>query len=126
MKFSKKQKQDFIDLARISVPLRDFEVERCLKRIIYTYGKDFARNKLMIAQALQKQILPDFQHILNFILNFETPKFPLRGQDIINVGIREQQHIGHILRNLEEIWIESGFTLSKQDLLERLQQLKIA
>lgn len=126
MKFSKKQKQDFIGLARISVPLRDFEVERCLKRIIYTYGKDFARNKLMIAQALQKQILPDFQHILNFILNFETPKFPLRGRDIINVGIREQQHIGHILRNLEEIWIESGFTLSKQDLLERLQQLKIA
>ena len=126
MKFSKKQKQDFVDLARVSVPLRDFEVIRCLNRIIYTYGKDFARNKLMIAQALQKQILPDFQQILKFILDFEKPKFPLRGQDIINAGIQGSPHIGQVLSNLEDMWIESGFSLSKQDLLERLQQLKIA
>lgn len=126
MKFSKKQKQDFVDLARVVVPLRDFEDERCLKRIIYTYGKDFARDKLMITQALQKQILPDFKEILNFILAFEKPTFPLRGQDIINAGIQGSPHIGQVLSNLEDMWIESGFSLSKQELLERLQGLKIA
>lgn len=126
MKFSKKQKQDFVDLARISVPLRDFETHRCLTRIIYTYGKDFARNKLMIEQALQKQILPDFDDILKFILEFEKPTFPLRGQDIINAGIQGSPHIGQVLNNLEDMWIESGFSLSKQDLLNRLQGLKIA
>ena len=126
MKFSKKQKQDFVDLARVTVPLRDFADERSLNRIIYTYGKDFARNKLMIAQALQKQILPDFEQILQYILAFEKPIFPLRGQDLINAGIQDNLHIGQILHNLENMWIESGFTLTKQDLLERLQQLKIA
>lgn len=126
MKFSKKQKQDFVDLARISVPLRDFESDRCLKRILYSFGKDFTRNKLMIEQALQKKIIPDFQQILNKIQNFEKPIFPLRGQDIINAGIQGSPHIGQVLNNLEEIWIESGFSLSKQDLLERLQRLKIA
>ena len=126
MKFSKKEKQDFVDLARIKVDLSDFADEQKLKKLIYLYGRDFVRNKFMIEQALQQKILPDFDAILNCILTFNPPAFPLRGQDIINAGFKGSPHIGDLLDSLEEIWLESNFALSKEDLLARLQQLKTA
>lgn len=57
MKFSKKQKQDFVEWARIQVSLDDFLIPQELKKMVYLYGKDFAMNKLLIEQTLQRKVI---------------------------------------------------------------------
>ena len=54
----------------------------------------------------------------------EIPEFPLRGKDIIASGVKNPHQIGPILKELEEIWIGSGFKLSKQELLDIRDKFK--
>lgn len=126
MKFSKKQKQDFIEWARINVSLDDFIIPQELKKMIYLHGKDFAKNKLLIEQALQKRIIPSTMDIVKNIDETEVPAFPLRGKDIIEAGIADNRKIGAVLNNLEQIWVENDFELSKEQLLSRLPEVKTA
>ncbi len=126
MKFSKKQKQDFIEWARINVSLDDFIIPQELKKMIYLHGKDFAKNKLLIEQALQKRIIPSTADIIKNIDETEVPVFPLRGKDIIETGIADNRQIGAVLDNLEQIWVNSDFQLSKEQLLSHLPELKTA
>lgn len=126
MKFSKKQKQDFIEWARINVSLDDFIIPQELKKMIYLHGKDFAKNKLLIEQALQKRIIPSTADIVKSIDETEVPVFPLRGKDIIETGIADNRQIGAVLDNLEQIWVNSDFQLSKEQLLSHLPELKTA
>lgn len=54
----------------------------------------------------------------------QSPKpFPIAGADIRALGITEGPEIGAILADLKTLWIESGFTLARDDLKQRLQTL---
>lgn len=52
--------------------------------------------------------------------NWKRPKFPLKGQDLVNLGHEPGPEMGSRLKALEEAWIESGFSLGKQELIKRL------
>ena len=49
----------------------------------------------------------------------EIPSFPLRGRDLIEQGIAENAKIGETLKQLENEWIESGFQMSRDELLQK-------
>lgn len=126
MKFSKKQKQDFLEWARIQVSLDDFIIPEQLKKMVYLYGKEFAMNKLLIEQALQNHVIETTKDIIQNIKELEVPVFPLRGKDIIEAGVENNRHIGDILDSLEQMWLNSGFALNKTQLLAHLKELKTA
>lgn len=127
LKFSKKQKNDFMDWAENKINLSDFADNAKLAKIIYKFGKDFVFNKLLIEQALQQTKLPNNQNIIDFINNFNIPVFPLRGKDILESGnIEDNRLIGDILDKLEEKWIESNFSLTREDLLNEIPLIKSA
>ena len=127
MKFSKKQKGDFISWAENKVSLLDFGDRKKLARMIYKFGKDFALNKLLIEQALQTTLLPNNQEIISFIDTTEIPVFPLRGKDILETGsIEDNRLIGDILDKLEEKWMDSNFTLGREELLSQVPLVKSA
>jgi poly(A) polymerase len=46
------------------------------------------------------------------------PPFPLTGSDLLGLGYRPGQALGRELRRLEQAWIDSGFSLSREALLE--------
>ncbi|MCW4113782.1 CCA tRNA nucleotidyltransferase [Aurantimonas sp. MSK8Z-1] len=51
---------------------------------------------------------------------FEPPAFPLSGRDLIAAGAQPGPELGHTLARLERLWVDSGFVLSKERLLEKL------
>lgn len=51
--------------------------------------------------------------------NWQRPKFPLGGADALSAGLKGPA-IGEALGQLEEDWIVSGFTLTREALLSRL------
>lgn len=48
------------------------------------------------------------------------PKFPVSGKDLLALGVSAGKEMGGKLKELEELWIESNFNLSKSDLLAKL------
>lgn len=55
--------------------------------------------------------------LLDFIATWEKPIFPVSGDDLIKTGFKPGPNLGNKLRALENEWIESGFTKSRDDLL---------
>jgi len=51
---------------------------------------------------------------------WERPVFPVQGKDLLALGFEPGEEMGVKLRALEEAWVESGFLLTQEDLLERL------
>ena len=59
----------------------------------------------------------DDKDTIDFILNWEIPKFPVSGNDLIEKRIKLGPAMGVILCNLRTKWISSNFSLSKEELL---------
>jgi poly(A) polymerase len=45
------------------------------------------------------------------------PPFPLSGRDLVAIGYRPGEALGRELKRLERTWIDSGFSLSREELL---------
>ncbi len=118
LRLSKKERQSFVDWARKDVKLSDFLSLSNLPKLVYRYGKDFCINKLIILLSLNRQNINNLQAIISEINRCETPTFPLKGRDILDQGTSESQKIGVILKELEQTWIDSNFSLTKPQLLE--------
>ncbi|YBV96911.1 CCA tRNA nucleotidyltransferase [Phyllobacteriaceae bacterium JZ32] len=54
---------------------------------------------------------------------YEAPRFPLSGGDLIEAGMKKGPQVGRAQRALEDIWIESGFSLDREALLARLPEI---
>ena len=93
--------------------------KKSLSALIYQFGKDFCYNKLILEMAQQNQDINNLSDLLDYIEKTEIPTFPLRGRDLIEQGIKENSNIGVILKRLEKEWIESGFILSRDELLKK-------
>ena len=72
----------------------------------------------MEAASAQREI-DNLPRLLDFIEKSEIPSFPLRGRDLIEQGIAENAKIGETLKQLENEWIESGFQMSRDELLQK-------
>lgn len=51
------------------------------------------------------------------ILAFDVPKFPVSGKDLLDAGMKAGPAMGEALRDMQHKWADSGFTLTKTDLL---------
>ena len=54
------------------------------------------------------------------LLEWQTPEFPIKGQDLLDHGIQRGPSLGQHLKTLEDAWVASGFSLTRDDLLARL------
>lgn len=126
LRLSKKEKQLFISLAEENIPLEQFLNKASLLKLLYLYGADFCFEKLLLLISARQQEVPDLQNLLEYIRTQPVPVFPLRGKDIIEQGVDDPHHIGLILKELEQVWIESSFSLSKEELLSVRAKFKQA
>lgn len=60
-----------------------------------------------------------FSRQLAFAEAWVRPVFPLRGNDLAEIGGQQGRKLGDLLRELEGLWVETGFTLDRDALLER-------
>lgn len=119
LKLSKKDRALFVSWSENNPPLADFLDERCLLKLLYLHGKEFCANKLILETASAQREIDNLPRLLDFIEKSEIPSFPLRGRDLIEQGIAENAKIGETLKLLENEWIESGFQMSRDELLQK-------
>lgn len=77
------------------------------------------RAALAWASAREKGEADDaaYAGLVGYIEAWERPRFPVTGKDLLARGESEGEALGETLRALEARWIDSGFTLSKEELL---------
>jgi len=63
-----------------------------------------------------------YARLLGFAERWEKPAFPLRGSDLTSLGAAPGPQVGALLAQLEQDWIESGFVLDRETLLERASE----
>lgn len=63
----------------------------------------------------------NYNTMLKLAANWRPPLMPVSGNDLIAIGIAPGQKLGQQLYKLETIWEESGYKLSKEELLKRIE-----
>lgn len=86
--------------------------------LFYRYGVQAIQDRAII-EAAQRSLPGPLQDLFSQAKTWHRPAFPLGGQDALAMGL-DGPEVGTALRALEEVWIESGFTLTRKDLLSRL------
>lgn len=91
---------------------------------LYRYGAGGIMDALRIMIARRHEEDEAEAHRLNRLLeaacDWERPQMPVAGRDLIERGMPAGPQIGEALDRLEKIWIDSGFTMGRAELLERL------
>ena len=95
-----------------------------MAKIVYEYGKDFAKAKIMAATAKDKSFSDEVMSFYSKIDNMSEIDFPVKGKDIIECGLTDYQQVGPILKELEQLWIDSNFDLTKEQLLLEVNNMK--
>jgi hypothetical protein len=52
---------------------------------------------------------------------WEVPEFPVTGYDLIQMGMRPGPDYGVTLDRLRNLWADSGYTFTKEQLLAHIQ-----
>lgn len=107
--------------------------ESALARMLYRGDKQgfLDRLRLDFAAARWRALQEDkalveaggFSRLLGFAGKWEKPKFPLKGADLLALGVRSGPALGTMLAELEREWIEAGFRTDRADLLARAAAL---
>ena len=104
--------------------------DTALRRLLYRSGPGpvVDRLRLRLAQLRGKAETEDdaliaagsVSRLLTVAEGWQRPKFPLTGGDLKKSGLDAGPEMGRELSRLEDLWIDSDFMLSRDDLLSRL------
>lgn len=118
LRFTKKQKEAFVSWAKIEMNFDNIVTADERKKYIYRYGKQFCIDKILISCAIKKLKPINLPQILAEIESTVIPVFPVRGRDIVELGVSpKSKKIGNILAELERKWVESNFSLSRDEMI---------
>ena len=89
--------------------------------VLYQIGPQAWRDSIRIAWA-QSPSSRGWRELYALADAWPIPQFPVKGQDLIGRGVPAGPAIGQALTRLEDWWIASGFTPSKQDILDHFDR----
>lgn len=83
------------------------------ERRVYLY-----KHGCEVSQALA--VVNGQQALFDMSDDFEIPSLPVQGRDLMAAGLLPGPEIGATLKRLEDLWVDSDFTLNKNELLAQL------
>lgn len=126
LKFSNAEKERLITWAKAPI-IEPTMAGTALDRLLYRAGSDgvIMRLKLSLANArafhdgsqasIEKVV--GFSNLLARAEKFKRPVMPVTGADLIASGVKPGPDLGRILGALEEKWLASNFTVSREKLM---------
>ena len=119
LRFTKKQKETFVKWAKINLNAERMISPQERLKYVYRYGKQWLIDKILLEIAIRNLHINRLGEVLREIENAVVPIFPLRGRDVA-AKINDGAQIGRALAMLEQRWIDSDFTLTRDELLQTL------
>jgi len=122
MTFSNKETERMIAWAGTISPKSDISTAE-LEKTIYRGDQQglIDSMKLEVVHLLGRDEQNTAEAMLKLVhhaIDWQLPRFPVQGKDLMNKGMDAGPKLGEKLNVLENAWIESGFSLSKSELLD--------
>jgi len=124
LRLSREQKQYLHDCAN---RLEDYpSSERTIYRNLYRDGVEFFKDLTMLSLALRPlSSTPSIlQAAFKIAASWESPAFPLKGQDLIDMGVKAGPELGVLLKSCETWWIEQDFQPDREACLLWVKEKK--
>ncbi|WP_262691110.1 CCA tRNA nucleotidyltransferase [Kordiimonas aestuarii] len=117
--FAKRFRLSKMEKVRLQAVVGGFEVPgpvspAGLRALIYHHGRESAQCRVLSAKDSAAS------DIIDILKNWRVPSFPLKGGDLIEHGMQAGPEVSRRMSVLEDLWVESDFTLSGQELLAKL------
>ncbi|WP_455476432.1 CCA tRNA nucleotidyltransferase [Bartonella sp. B17] len=118
--------KEWAELEKISQSSSDTFVQK----LIYLHGRQPVLDQLSLSivaayddtqeksKALQKA--EHYIKLYQLAQKWQIPTFPVSGKDLIKKGLEQGVFIGQKLKELEMMWIESGFVIDRNELLKKI------
>ncbi|EKF17215.1 CCA tRNA nucleotidyltransferase [Nitratireductor pacificus] len=128
LKLSRAERASLEGWAEANLPPASLDEARFRKLAYRADTKGLSlRLKLALAGARGRAVEDDkalaeaagFARLLKLLDGWKRPSFPLNGNDLAGLGLKPGKDLGALLATLEDAWIESGFTLNHDALLQR-------
>jgi poly(A) polymerase len=84
----------------------------------YWHGVAACKDHLLLRAARNRRRPP--HDLIEALAAWQKPICPVRGEDLMALGLAAGPDLGSALRRLERAWVDSNFTLTRADLLQRL------
>jgi poly(A) polymerase len=107
LKLSRAEGDRIIELDATRDPF-DAASPQAVRRQIYAHGNDGARDRLLLDWADRIDRAAG-ESALTVIESWPRPRFPLKGADLVKLGLPEGPRVGEILDKAETWWIERDF-----------------
>ncbi len=131
LKFSRVEKKRLLEWVKAELP--NSAISKIdLEKIIYRDGKKAIHDRLRNEIVRQRHIAREtddalvkaekFINLLGWTSNWQRPVFPLKGRDLRKAGVDSGPKMGEELKRLEEEWVDSGFLMSRAELLAGLRE----
>lgn len=119
--------QEFERLAAMALPDPAFDPERprqSAEAFIYRYGAQRFDDGACLAWARSSASTSDEARLarVRFAGSFKAPELPVRGSDVLALGVPAGPLVGRIISGFEDWWIENGFPMEPQQLAEELRR----
>jgi poly(A) polymerase len=103
-----------------------------VRKILYEVGADIFRDQVLVGWSEERRLneatssrqTARWVDLLDQADQWQLPVFPLRGQDLLDLGGHPGPQIGLLLAQIQNWWQENDFRPSRQDCLDRLKTLK--
>ncbi|HEX6002109.1 MAG TPA: CCA tRNA nucleotidyltransferase [Hyphomicrobiaceae bacterium] len=92
---------------------------------LYRHGTAAYREHILLAWARSDAAADDaaWRHRLALPERWQPPRFPLKGADVIALGLTAGPRVGEVLRTLENWWIATDFVAAEPALRARLEEM---
>jgi poly(A) polymerase len=125
LKLSNQNRGRIGDLAGANEKLVPYLSVREVRRLLYRLGTQRFRDLIFLrwADDQKDSNANAWRALLALADTWERPRFPLTGREVMAAGVPEGPHVGRVLAEVEEWWIDSDFTEDRLSLAERLKAI---
>lgn len=94
-----------------------------IKELLFIHDKNFIKELIVLNTILKCKINPQnyINNLLIYLSKTDMPIFPINGNDLENIGIKDKKDYGKILLDLKNEFIKSDFKLTKEELLNKIK-----
>lgn len=121
MRFSNAQIARFRDLSRASVGGLEAEID--IRRAIYTLGNALFEDAARLAFARGGITRETADVLLSASAAWPKPELPVRGKDIMEIGLAAGPGIGEVLKQVENWWIGGNFEAGRETALAEARRI---
>lgn len=131
LKFSNKERQHLLDMTAAEPVLNPDMSDQDVRRACFNVGASIAVDRALLAWAgevaLEAHLPPErtakWVRLIEAARDWPGAEFPLRGRDVMALGINHGPRVGELLKQVRDWWLQEDFLPDFAACLDKLKEL---